>query len=150
MQEDTLSACRELMRQGKTGQTLEVLSGFCRQNDHPALNDVLLLSGQYNQHRKNAALGLSAGGAEENRIAKAVLEILDTLEERRSGPIRPQKFWFYLLAAAGVIVLIFVIKLLTAPGSNTTHGSQSPIIQGNQTTLEYNNNPDTNAVPEQK
>lgn len=150
MQEDTFYVCRDLIRQGKIGQALEVLSDFCRQNGYPALNDVLLLSGQYQQHRKNTALGLSTGTVEENRIAKAVLETLDMLEDRRNWPVRPQKSWFYLFATASVILLIFVIKLLMVLGSNTTHGSQSPIIQGNQTTLEYNNNLDTNAVPEQK
>lgn len=152
MQEEILSNCRELIRQGKTGQALEALSGFCRQNGHPALNDVLLLSGQYNQHRKDAAMGLAAGAAAENRIAKAVLEILDALDEQPRAPAAPRKSWIYILAAAGVVVLILVIKLLATSGNNTTHGQQSPIIHGNQTTLEYNNNnpPDTNAVPEQK
>ena len=149
LQPEMLNRCRELVRTGKVGQALEVLSDFCRQNDHPALDELLLLSGQWHQIQKNSALGLPIDPTTGNRIATAILILLNEIEGRRSQWLGLRHSSPYIVAAAALLTVLLVV-ILRILGGDTTHGDQSPIQKGNGTIIEFHNNPDSNAIKKKK
>lgn len=149
MQPETLNHCRELVRTGKVGQALEALSDFCRQHDHPALDELLLLSGQWHHFQKNSALGLSVDSTTGNRIAKAILDLINEIEGGRRSWLGLRHSSIYWLVAAALLIVLLVVTILLS-GGDTTHGDQSPIQKGNGNIIEFHNNPDSNAIPKKK
>jgi hypothetical protein len=146
MDKDLLITCRELIREGKTRKVLDILSEFCSDREHPALNDVLLLSSQYNKFKKDVALGLISEATTENRISMAILDILNSLESKQAKVIPSRKSRFYVFVAIGIIVFGVLLKLILGIGSNVsgTQGDQSPVIHGDHNRLEFNNNTQVN------
>jgi hypothetical protein len=152
MQNEVLNHCRDLIKQGKTAASLDMLADYCKQSAADHHDAVVLLSAQWKQYQNKHALGLSDDTTIPNRITHAVLEIIRDLEHTQ--PRRRIILTRSLLIGVSVlcVILILIWAQRRPPDNvNTTHGNQSPILQNSPgAILEFHNTPDTNAIPNAK
>ncbi len=141
MDKKILSHCRTLISEGNIDHCLKLLIDHFRQTEHQYLNDIMLLSGQYQSYITDKSLGLGVDTTTPNRIAKVILEII-AKDEAPQKPISKQISQLALspklLLWGGVLLGIILIILRTSrPNISTTHGEQSPIINGDKNELQF-------------
>ena len=156
---EILNQIKRAIAAGKTDRALELLLEHTEQTNSPRNRDVLLLSGQYKQWKREKSLGAQQSDTELRRIEMAIMDILD--EKTRAGtttaapvaprttvhpratpptgipsPSGPKKFWKPWMG--GVAVFLGLFLLLLWIGEDETDASTAN--SGETTTVISNPN----------
>jgi len=141
MDKEILSHCRTLISEGNIDQCLKSLIDHCGQIEHQYLNDLMLLSGQYQSYLADKSLGLAVDTTTPNRIAKVLLEIIAkdelSLHPKYNKFLRQVPPPKILLWGGVLLIMILIILRISRSNSSTTHGEQSPIINGDKNELKF-------------
>lgn len=152
MHNKILHTCRDLLRQGNTAASLDMLAEYCKESAVQYHDAVLLLSAQWKQYRYERSLGLSDETTTPNRITHATLDIIRELEHIPSVRRKLQLRTIFIGVAALGLLAVLIWALNKPPvNANTTHGMQSPILENSPgAIIEFHNVPDTNVTPATK
>ena len=141
MDRNSLDHYRKLISEGKLDQCLQLLLAHMDQASDLRTNDLHLLSAQYHTFIYNKSMGIENDSSELNRITKAVLDIVTSEEvalqqpdiKNRISMLSPKHF----LWGGAFLILVLIILVVSSVTKNETHGIQSPIINGNNNKLLF-------------
>lgn len=86
---ENLNQIKRAIAAGKTDRALELLLEYTENNNSPRHRDALLLSGQFQQWKREKALGAQQSGTELRRIEMAIMDILDEKTRASTAPVPP-------------------------------------------------------------
>lgn len=142
---ELIQICRELIREGKTQLALEQGLNELQENN-AYYNSFLSLSNRWRAIQTQRIRTGSNDQKEPNRITSDLIDLLNDMQHGRAPQAsiygRPKQFWTRskVILAAIIILLLFGVAFIIQPNL-TTSGDQSPVIQGDETKIEYNNSP---------
>lgn len=79
---ETIDKIKDMIAKGNTEKALELLVEFAKTNNSPHYDEVVLLSGQFKQWKRQANLGLQQSSTELRRIEMGMMNIL---QEKSKG-----------------------------------------------------------------